>query len=99
VSLPLAEELTPAQWEAVTESLIWLWAFVGFVVLLAGMMLLAHIVIPSLVESRHVPSRVMSIRPILYGIAAIAFIGVVVVFASFVISLNTFFDIYPDRWV
>jgi hypothetical protein len=68
-------------------------------VLLAGSMMVAHILIPSLIETRHLSPALGKVRPVIYGIAVIAFIGVVFVFVSFVMSLEVFHDIYPDVWV
>jgi hypothetical protein len=100
VTLPLPDyPVDPAVWDMVSGTLLWLWLFVVCVVMVGGMMLLAHIVIPSLHDGRYIPDRLMSVRPILYGIAAIFFVGAVFVFVSFVLSLDTFRDIYPDVWI
>ena len=99
MSLPLPEQMTPDQWQHVTQTLIWLWLFVGCMVLGAGSMLMAHIVIPSLVETRDIPEKIGSARPVIYGLAVIAFAGAVFVFASFVIALDEFRQIYPGTWI
>jgi TRAP-type C4-dicarboxylate transport system permease small subunit len=99
VTLPLPEQLTPEQWEHVTQTLIWLWLFVGCMVLGAGSMLFAHIVIPSLVETKDIPAKIASARPVIYGIAALAFAGAIFVFASFVINLQEFREMYPGTWI
>lgn len=99
MSLPLPEQMTPDQWDHVTQTLIWLWAFVACMVLLAGSMMVAHILLPSLIDSRHLSPSLGRARPVIYGIAALAFVGAVVVFASFVISLQEFYDIYPGAWI
>jgi TRAP-type C4-dicarboxylate transport system permease small subunit len=99
VSLPLPEQMTPEQWEHVTQTLIWLWLFVGCMILGAGSMLMAHIVIPSLVETRDIPAKIASVRPVIYGLAAIAFAGAIFVFVSFVRALDEFQQIYPSTWI
>lgn len=99
MELPSAEQLTPEQWEHITSTLIWLWAFVGCMVLGAGSMLVAHILVPSLIDNRDIDEKYGKGRPVVYAIAAVAFAGAIFVFASFVISLSEFHDIYPDVWV
>jgi TRAP-type C4-dicarboxylate transport system permease small subunit len=99
VSLPLPEPMTPDQWEHVTQTLILLWLFVVTMVLLAGSMMVAHILIPSLIETQHLSPAFNKVRPVIYGIAALAFIGVVFVFANFVINLEEFREIYPGTWI
>jgi hypothetical protein len=99
VELPLAEQLTPEQWDHVTYTLILLWAFAGCMILGAGSMLVAHIVVPSLIDNRDIDPKYGKGRPIVYAIAAVAFAGAIFVFASFVMALGEFHEIYPDVWV
>lgn len=99
MEIPTPEQITPEQWEHVTYSLILLWAFAGCMILGAGSMLVAHILVPSLIDNRDIDEKYGKGRPFVYAIAAVAFVGAIFVFASFVISLNDFRDIYPDIWV
>jgi hypothetical protein len=99
VELPLPEYMTPEQWEHVTYTLILLWAFAGCMILGAGSMLVAHIVVPSLIDNRDIDAKYGKGRPFAYAIAAAAFAGAIFVFASFVIALEEFREIYPATWV
>ncbi len=99
MELPLPEQITPEQWSHVTNTLILLWAFVGFMILGAGSMLVAHIVVPSLIDNRDIPEKYGKGRPFVYAIAAVAFAGAIFVFVSFVLHLEEFREIYPDTWV
>lgn len=99
MEIPSPEQITPEQWEHVTYSLILLWAFAGCMILGAGSMLVAHILVPSLIDNRDIDEKYGKGRPFVYAIAAVAFLGAIFVFASFVIALNDFHDIYPDIWV
>jgi TRAP-type C4-dicarboxylate transport system permease small subunit len=99
VELPLPEQMTPELWSHTTDTLILLWAFAGCMILGAGSMLVAHILVPSLIDSRDIPESYGKGRPIVYAIAAVAFAGAIFVFASFVISLEEYREIYPDIWV
>jgi hypothetical protein len=98
VELPLPEQMSPEQWEHVTYTLILLWAFAGLMILGAGSMLVAHILVPSLIDKRDIPEKYGKGRPFVYAIAAVAFAGAIFVFASFVIALEEFREIYPDIW-
>jgi hypothetical protein len=99
VELPLPEQMTPEQWEHVTYTMILLWSFAGLMILGAGSMLVAHILVPSLIDNRDIDPKYGKGRPIVYAIAALAFAGAIFVFASFVIALGEFLEIYPDVWV
>lgn len=99
MELPSPEQITPEQWEHVTYSLILLWSFVGLMILGAGSMLVAHIVVPSLIDKRDIDEKYGKGRPFVYAIAAVAFAGAIFVFVSFVIALQDFQNIYPDVWV
>lgn len=61
--------------------------------------MVAHILVPSLIDSRDIPDKYGKGRPFVYAIAAVAFAGAIFVFASFIISLEEFREIYPDIWV
>ncbi len=91
--------MTPEQWSHVTDTLILLWAFAGLMILGAGSMLVAHILVPSLIDKRDIPEKYGKGRPIVYAIAAVAFVGAIFVFASFVGALEEFREIYPATWV
>lgn len=99
MEFPLPDQLSPEQWDHVTYTLNLLWAFVALMVLGAGSMLVAHILVPSLIDSRHISERYGRGRPIVYAIAAIAFAGAIFVFVSFVSALDGFHDIFPDVWI
>jgi hypothetical protein len=99
VELPLAEQMTPAQWDHVTSTLILLWAFAGLMILGAGSMMVAHILVPSLIDSRDISPSLGKGRPFAYAIAAVAFAGAIFVFVSFVINLQEFREIYPGAWI
>jgi TRAP-type C4-dicarboxylate transport system permease small subunit len=99
VELPLPEMMSPDQWNHVTYTLILLWAFAGCMILGAGSMMVAHILVPSLIDTRDIPESYGKGRPIVYAIAAIAFAGAIFVFASFVMALSEFREIYPGVWI
>lgn len=79
--------------------LIWLWCFVGSMIMFAGNLLLAHGIIPSLVSSRDLPMRYARLRPILFAVSGLFLILAIVCFVSFVVSLQDSYDIYPHVWI
>ncbi len=99
MELPLPEQMTPEQWNHVTYTLILLWSFAGLMILGAGSMLVAHIVVPSLIDNRDIDEKYGKGRVFVYAIAAAAFAGAIFVFVSFVLAMDEFLEIYPDVWV
>jgi hypothetical protein len=84
-------------WSGILRLLVSLWAFVFFWVSFALSMLMAQAVIPSLVTSRHISARFQSLRPILYVVAAIGFIGAIFFIANAVGLLTVIYSIYDRR--
>ena len=87
--------ITAQNWAAISNLLATLWMILGSAFGLGGSMLLAHGMVPSLVNTRHLPSDLATkIRPPLY-LAGIAFLimGLVSVFL-FVSRLDAVTVIY-----
>ena|SRR5438067_1624735 len=66
--------LTGDQWIFLNDSLRYLVLFVGLVINTAMSFLLAHAIIPSLVNSGEVPPQTSRFRAILYPISAVSFL-------------------------
>ena len=70
------EFITNEHWADISTALRFLWLYWLFIIGFATNMLLAHALIPSLINSGQLPSSVGRIRPLLYmgalGILAIA---------------------------
>lgn len=84
-------------WKLISGLLIRLYLFAMSLVIFALSMLIAHGVIPSLVVTRHLPSNVQSIRPVFYGIAAIAIVAVVFFVTNILNLIGVIYGIFP-RW-
>ena len=67
------------EWTDIGDLLTNLWIEVGLIVFIATNMLVGHIFIPSLVNTEHIPARVMKLRPIFYALAALTVSLVVIV--------------------
>lgn len=93
------DRISPNQWDDVTTILVWLWTFVGCMILFAGNLLLAHGIIPSLTSSRDLPMRFASLRPIFFAVSGAFLLVAIFCFAMFVINLQVLYDIYDRVWI
>lgn len=91
--------ITPDQWDQLRMAMVWLWAFTGSMIIVAGSVLVGHGLIPSLASSRDIPERYMSFRPILFGVAGLFLILGIFAFVSFLMELQVAYDIYPRVWI
>lgn len=92
-------EPTSVQWEAINTGLIFFWAFVVSSIVFAASFLLAHGMIPSLVSTRQLPVRALSVRPVFYVLALLALIAAGLSFANIVINLSVLYDLYGKVWI
>jgi hypothetical protein len=88
-----------SQWQLVTTTLIWLWTFVGAMILFAFSVLLSLGMIPSLISTNDLTRRARVTRPFLYAVALLFLIAVIVSFANFVINVVVLIEIYPKAWI
>jgi hypothetical protein len=91
--------VTAEQWQQIHQTLIWFWAFLGFIVVFAANMLVAYAIIPSLVSTRDLPAKVAAIRPVLFALAAIFLIAAVFAFVNIVNGIQVLYEIWPQRWI
>jgi hypothetical protein len=61
------EFILTGTWLEIAQLLVRMWVFVLFQVVFAFSLLLAHAVIPSLIDTGHLPAATNRIRPVLYG--------------------------------
>jgi len=74
--------LTSDQWQLINDSLRFLVLFVGLVINMTMSFLLAHAVIPSLINSGEIAFATHRLRMILYPISAISAVLVIVAFST-----------------
>ncbi len=84
----------PASWNEIGKLLTTLWIVVVFIVIFAANIILGHNLIPSFVESEHIPRIWQKARVLFYGAAAASF-AVAMFFLSRVIELA---DVLRDFW-
>jgi hypothetical protein len=98
------EFILTGTWLELAQLLIRLWVFVVLQVMFAFALLLTQAVIPSLVETGHLPAASNRVRPILYGgffLFLLAAIGTIfTVFWSPQAMIQVIYDnIYNRRWI
>ena len=87
------------EWQQISKLILSLWMTVIFVIIFAANMLFAHNIIPSLIESKHIPLSWGKIRTPLYLFAITSF-AIAIVFFLAVIKNASFLKTYwPDYWI
>ncbi len=91
--------LSNAEWAEISKLLISLWIFVVVALTFAGTLVLGHVLIPSLVDSHHVPESLLKLRPPLY-MTAILFFAVAMFFIFRATDLyGVMYNIYQRWWI
>lgn len=86
-------------WSQLGTLLKSLWLAVLFIVLFASNMILGHILIPSFVDSGHIPDTFRRARPPLYALAILCF-AVAMFFISVAIrEASVLRNFWPDYWL
>ncbi len=89
----------PASWSEIGKMLSTLWIVVLFIVFFAANIILGHNLIPSFVESHHIPRIWQRARILFYGAAVVSF-GVAVFFFSRVIEFGGVLqNFWADYWI
>ena len=91
--------ITGANWDQLGDTLFFLWGVPLVVIVLAFSLLFARAIIPSLVASGHLSTKVYQLRLLLYGVAAVG-VGVLAwVFLNFVREIRVIEDFYFKWWI
>ena len=92
------KSLSSANWNDIHLWLTYFWIYVPLVLTFAFTMLTAHALIPSLINTGHIPSSVGRLRIPLTFFAALVFTGAVVMM---VLTINKTLDLakFWDRWL
>ena len=89
---------TTQQWAVLGQLTTALHLNVLFAIVIAFDWMIAHAVIPSLVESNHIPRSVNKVRPFFYFVSIAAAIGLVIFLASRIELLQVVYEIYDRKW-
>ena len=94
---PDPSSLSNVQWMEMGSLLISLWLFVGAMIAFAGSILLGHVLIPSLVETKHIPASLLKLRPAFYITGLIFFAGALYLIVR-IVNLTDVIGTFYDRW-
>ncbi|MAU64641.1 MAG: hypothetical protein CL882_01275 [Dehalococcoidia bacterium] len=90
----------PEAWEYVSVFVTNIWFFVLSILVFAAHMVLGHNMVPSLIESHHIPKSLNKIRIPIYAIAILAFAAAIFfVIRAFQGGYEAIGLIYPDYWI
>jgi hypothetical protein len=95
----IATRTTSEQWSQITTTLIYLWSFVGSMVMFAGCLLLGHGIIPSLVSTRDLPPRYSSLRQPILIVSAVFLLCAVFCFVNFITHMTVVYDLFDRVWI
>jgi len=87
------------EWQQISRLMLSLWLTVFFVIIFSANMLIAHNIIPSLIESKHIPLSWSKIRTPLYVIAITSFAIAIVFFLSVIRNASFLKTYWPDYWI
>ncbi len=91
--------ITTGQWSQLTTTLVFLWSFVGAMVMFAGSLLIGHGLIPSLTSTRDLPSHYMNYRPIVLVVSAFFLLVAIFCFVNFIDHMTVVYDIFNRVWI
>jgi Na+-translocating ferredoxin:NAD+ oxidoreductase RnfE subunit len=90
----------PEAWGYVSVFVTNIWLFVLSIFIFAANMVIGHNMIPSLIESHHIPKSLGRIRIPVYAIAIAAFASAIFfVIRAFQGGYEAIGLIYPDYWI
>lgn len=91
--------ITGADWPDISLLVTFLWVVVVFNIGFAFAMLIGHAVIPSMIATGHIPSRLHSLRPFLYAAGLAALLVVIFIVSNWVVRLPIIFDVYAKKLI
>lgn len=94
-----SSKITSGQWSSITTTLVYLWCFVGSMVMFAGSLLIGHGLIPSLTSTRDLPARFMEYRPIVLLVSAFFLLCAIFCFVNFIDHMTVVYDIFNRVWI
>lgn len=92
------EHLSPAQWEQVTDAVIWLWIIVACVILFNGCLLFGRAILPSLVETRTVSASAGRATQMFVVFGGAALVGLTFAAVMFTGHAEVFYEVYERAW-
>ncbi len=94
-----SSRITTGQWSDLTTTLVYLWTFVGAVVMFAGSLLIGYGIIPSLTSTRDLPANFLNFRPVILVVSAFFLLVSIFCFVNFVEHMTVVYDIFNRVWI
>ena len=89
-----------SEWAEIGKSLTFLWAAAFCVILGSGNILLGHVILPSLIDSYHIPKSLQKARLMFYAIAIAIYAAAAWLIIQFVIGSNNVISrFWNDYWI
>ncbi len=89
--------LTQANWAQTSQLLITVWLFFGAVAISTTSLILGYAIVPSLVETDHIPQQALKVRPVMF-LAAFVFFAIAAFFLVRAVGQSGFIDTIYNRW-
>ena len=93
------KQITSQQWSDITTAAVWLWSFVGCMIIMAGSVLMAYGIIPSLTSTRDLPARFYNFRVVFFLSASIFLVLAIFCFVEFLTFENALYEIFNRVWI
>ncbi len=91
--------IAASDWSAIGDWLHWLWAYFFIIVIIAFTFLFAHAVIPSLVDSGHIPKELLKLRRPMYT-GVVIMIGLAMLFLTWTVNNSYLLEtVYNRYWI
>ncbi len=94
-----SSKIATGQWSDLTTTLVYLWTFVGSIVMFAGSLLIGYGIIPSLTSTRDLPEEFMDFRPVILLVSAFFLLVAIFCFVNFVEHMTVVYDIFNRVWI
>lgn len=92
------QPLTPSEWGQVGDSLLYLWMALGAAFIAGPVLLTAHAIIPSLVDTETISARWSKARPVFYLIGLIAVAAIITCLVLSVLNMGWIDTRYSRYW-
>ena len=91
--------LSGPEWSGLGSLLSNLWIVVALVVFFGTNMMVGHILIPSLIDSAHLPDGAQKVRPLFYAAAIVSIVVAVVVLVQVIQDAEVLERFWSNYWI
>ncbi|HET7037069.1 MAG TPA: hypothetical protein VFI42_15395 [Thermomicrobiaceae bacterium] len=91
--------ITAEQWSQITTAAVWLWSFVGCIIIMAGSILVGYGIIPSLTSTHDLPARFYNFRVVFFALAGAFLLLAMFSLVEFLTYMTVLYDIFNRVWI